>query len=84
MAITVSGIANFGGPNGATFLGKKLNGNYQDEMGTRYNVRIEGTRARHSMGISSIKRYGNALSGGVTSQTFLHSAGRKRGNSYIV
>jgi len=28
----------------ATFLGKKLNGNYQDEMGNRYNVRIEGTR----------------------------------------
>jgi hypothetical protein len=28
----------------ATFLGKRLNGNYQDEMGNRYNVRIEGTR----------------------------------------
>jgi|SRR5579859_3408577 len=41
----------------ATFLGKKLNGNYQDEMGNRYNVRIEGTRVRHSMGMSSIKMY---------------------------
>ena len=41
----------------ATFLGKKLNGNYQDEMGNRYNLRIEGTRVRHSMGMSSIKMY---------------------------
>jgi hypothetical protein len=41
----------------ATFLGKKLNGNYQDEMGNRYNVRIEGTRVRHSMGWASIKMY---------------------------
>lgn len=41
----------------ATFLGKKLNPNYQDEMGNRYNVRIEGARVRHSMGMSSIKMY---------------------------
>jgi hypothetical protein len=41
----------------ATFLGKKLNGNCQDEMGSRYNVRIEGTRARHSMGLASIKMH---------------------------
>lgn len=41
----------------ATFLGKKLNGNYQDEMGNRYNVRLEGTRVRHSMGLASIKMY---------------------------
>lgn len=41
----------------ATFLGKKLHGNYQDEMGNRYNVRIEGTRVRHSMGKTSIKMY---------------------------
>ena len=41
----------------ATFLGKKYNGNYQDEMGNRYNVRIEGTRVRHSMGMASIKMY---------------------------
>jgi hypothetical protein len=37
----------------ATFLGKKLNGNYQGEMGNRYHMRIEGTRVRHSMGMSS-------------------------------
>ena len=41
----------------ATFLGKKRNGNYQDEMGNRYNVRLEGTRVRHSMGMASIKMY---------------------------
>lgn len=41
----------------ATFLGRKLTGNYQDEMGNRYNVRIEGTRVRHSMGMASIKMY---------------------------
>ena len=38
-------------------MGKKLNGNYQDEMGNRYNVRIEGTRVRHTMGVTSIKMY---------------------------
>ena len=31
--------------------------NYQDEMGNRYNIRIEGTRVRHSMGMASIKMY---------------------------
>jgi hypothetical protein len=41
----------------ATFLGKKLNGNYQGEMGNRYNARIAGTRIRHSMGMVSVKMY---------------------------
>ena len=41
----------------ASFLGKKLSGNYQDEMGNRYNVRIEGMRVRHAMGMASIKMY---------------------------
>jgi hypothetical protein len=31
--------------NIATFLGRKLTGNYQDEMGNRFNIRIEGTRS---------------------------------------
>jgi hypothetical protein len=43
--------------NIATFLGKKLTANYHDEMGNRYDVRLEGTRVRHSMGKSSIKMY---------------------------
>jgi hypothetical protein len=43
--------------NIATFLGKKLTGNYQDEMGNRFNIRIEGTRIKHTMGPVSIKLY---------------------------
>ena len=41
----------------ATFLGRKLNGNYQDELGNDFNTRIEGTRIRHHMGPASIKMY---------------------------
>jgi hypothetical protein len=43
--------------NIATFLGKKLTGNFQDEIGNRFNVRIEGTRIRHTMGPVSLKLY---------------------------
>ena len=43
--------------NIATFLGRKLNGSYQDEMGNRFNTRIEGTRIKHTMGPVSIKMY---------------------------
>ena len=43
--------------NMATLLGRKLNGNYQDEMGNRLNTRIEGTRIKHTMGPVSIKMY---------------------------
>lgn len=41
----------------ATFLGKKLTANFEQEMGNRYNVRIEGTRIKHSMGKTTIKMY---------------------------
>jgi hypothetical protein len=41
----------------ATFLGRKLHGNYQGEMGNRFNVRRLGTRLKHSMGAVSIKLY---------------------------
>ena len=41
----------------ATFLGRKLHGNYQGEVGSRYNVRQLGTRLKHSMGAVSIKMY---------------------------
>jgi hypothetical protein len=41
----------------ATFLGRKLNGNYQDELGSRFHTRIEGTRIKHTMGPVSIKMY---------------------------
>lgn len=41
----------------ATFLGRKLHGNYQDEMGNRFNKRWLGTRLKHQMGPISIKMY---------------------------
>jgi len=36
--------------NIATFLGKKLVPQFEGEMGNRFNVRIEGTRIKHTMG----------------------------------
>jgi DNA-binding transcriptional ArsR family regulator len=41
----------------ATFLGRKLNGNYQGEMGNRFNTRWLGTRLKHQMGPIAIKMY---------------------------
>lgn len=41
----------------ASFLGHKLHGNYQDEMGNRFNKRWLGTRLKHQMGPVSIKMY---------------------------
>jgi hypothetical protein len=41
----------------ATFLGRKLSGLYQGEMGNNFNVRILGTRIKHRMGPVSIKMY---------------------------
>lgn len=41
----------------ATFLGRKLHGNYQGESGNRFNRRILGTRLKHSMGPVTIKMY---------------------------
>lgn len=41
----------------ATFLGRKLNGNYQGEMGNRFNKRQLGTRIKHQMGPVSVKMY---------------------------
>jgi hypothetical protein len=43
--------------NVATFLGRKLHGNYQDELGNRFDTRIEGTRIKHTMGPVSLKMY---------------------------
>lgn len=43
--------------NIATFLGKKLHGNFQGEMGNRYNLRIEGRRIKHTMESAAIKMY---------------------------
>ena len=43
--------------NIATFLGHKIDPRYQGEMGNNYNIRIEGSRIKHTMGKSSIKMY---------------------------
>jgi len=43
--------------NIATFLGRKLNPQYEGEMGNRFNIRIEGTRIKHTMGPVSLKLY---------------------------
>jgi hypothetical protein len=41
----------------ATFLGRKLHGNYQGEVGTRFKKRELGCCLRHHMGPASIKMY---------------------------
>jgi hypothetical protein len=42
----------------ATFLGCKLNGNFQGELGNHYHTRIEGTRIKHHMaGKAALKIY---------------------------
>jgi len=41
----------------AAFLGRKLTGQYQDEMGNDFQTRIQGTRIRHHMGRVAIKMY---------------------------
>ncbi len=41
----------------ATFLGRKLTGNFQDELGNDFHTRLEGTRIKHHMGPVAIKLY---------------------------
>lgn len=43
--------------NIATFLGKKIQWNFEGEVGNNYNRRILGTRIKHHMGAISIKMY---------------------------
>jgi len=43
--------------NIATFLGSKLHPRFEGESGNRYNIRIEGTRIKHTMGPVSLKLY---------------------------
>jgi hypothetical protein len=43
--------------NIATFLGKKIHSNYEQEIGNNYHVRLEGSRIKHNMGEVSIKMY---------------------------
>jgi hypothetical protein len=41
----------------AMFLGRKLHGNYLDELGSDFHTRIQGTRIKHHMGKVAIKMY---------------------------
>ena len=41
----------------ATFLGRKLTGNYLGEVGNDLSRRVQGTRIKHCMGPASIKMY---------------------------
>lgn len=43
--------------NVATFLGRKLHGNFEGEIGNDFHTRIEGTRIKHHMGWAAIKMY---------------------------
>ena len=43
--------------NVATFLGRKLDPRYVDELGNDFHTRIEGTRIKHHMGPVAIKMY---------------------------
>ena len=43
--------------NIATFLGRKLHSQYEGEMGNRFNIRIEGTRIKHTMEPVVVKLY---------------------------
>ena len=43
--------------NIATFLGRKLSTQFEGEVGNRFNIRIEGTRIKHTMGPVSLKLY---------------------------
>lgn len=41
----------------ATFLGRKLHGHYEGELGSRFSTRMEGTCLKHYMGDSGLKMY---------------------------
>ena len=43
--------------NIATFLGRKLSTQFEGEVGNRFNIRIEGTRIKHTMGPVATKLY---------------------------
>jgi len=55
--LTATAIHTIKPDNVATFLGHKVDPRYQGEIGNNYNVRIEGSRIKHTMGKSSIKMY---------------------------
>jgi len=46
--------------NVATFFSRSLAASYAQEVGTKYNKQIQGTRIKHFMGANSIKMYDKA------------------------
>ncbi len=44
-------------PDVATFLGRKLTGHYQDDLGNDFHTRVEGTRLKHHRGPVALKLY---------------------------
>jgi hypothetical protein len=56
-AITRTAIHAVKAEDVATFLGRKLSGNYRDELGNDFSTRIEGTCIRHYMAEAVIKMY---------------------------
>jgi hypothetical protein len=43
--------------HGATFLGRKLTGNYADDLGNDFHTRLAGTRLKHHRGPVALKLY---------------------------
>jgi len=56
-AITRRAVIDIKADQMATFLGRKMTGQYRDEIGNDFSTRIQGTRIRHKMGSTSIKLY---------------------------
>jgi len=52
-----TGIAIFSSADVMRFLGKRLHGNYADELVSDYKSRPEGLRIKHRAGVNSIKMY---------------------------
>lgn len=55
--LTATAIHTVNPDNIAAFLGHKVDPRYQGEIGNNYNIRIQGSRIKHTMGKSSIKMY---------------------------
>ncbi len=55
--LTATAIHTVKPDNIATFLGHKIDPRCQGEIGNNYNIRIEGSRIKHTMSKSSIKMY---------------------------
>jgi hypothetical protein len=55
--LTATAIHTVKPDNIATFLGRKVDPKYKGQIGNNYNIRIEGSRIKHTMGKSSIKMY---------------------------